>query len=249
LHKKWNAKKQEIPKTKLARIEKKLLELEEACEVFMDKISKRLLNLEETTNVCLKKLEQVQEMCTTTKSSCEKLPNQRNNPHSYAEAFSIPSSKEQWQVEHDVRRKSRPKALLIGTSNVKRILVDKLTPVANIEKVIRYTLKETTDYILSCNEQPNIVVLHSLTNDLTKMEPLVCVKNLETLVEAVKHKWENAAMIISMTTPRADDILHQTNGQIINALIAPIGISPNAIKIEPPHNATRRFGQTNAANV
>ena len=197
--------------SKLEKIEKKLLEMEENCEVFMDKINKRLLNLEETTNVCLKKLEQVQEMCTTPNTSCGKLPNQsRDNPHSYAEAVSNPPS--EWQVAHDIRRKSKPKVLLIGTSNVKGILEDKLTPVANMEKVIRYTLKETTDYILSCNEQPNIVVLHSLTNDLTKMEPLVCVENLETLVRTVRHKWENTATIISMTTPRADDILHQTNG-------------------------------------
>lgn len=66
--------------------------------------------------------------------------------------------------------------LLIGTSNIKRILENKLTSFAGVTKVIRYTLKEPTYYVISCNEHPNIIALHSLTNDLKSMEPLVCVQ-------------------------------------------------------------------------
>lgn len=112
-------------------------------------------------------------------------------------------------------------------------------------KVIRYTLKDTTDYVLSCNEHPNIIVLHSLTNDLKTMEPQVCVQNLEHLILEVKQKWNDVTILVSLTTPRSDDLLHQTNGQIINALIKQ-RFSDNEMILYCDHSNMLKNGNPNA---
>ena len=66
---------------------------------------------------------------------------------------------------------------------------------------------------------PDLIVCHSLTNDLTKIPPDSCVQNVETLVSIIYKKWNQIKIIISLCTPRLDNINHQTNGEIINALI------------------------------
>ncbi|XP_071176547.1 putative leucine-rich repeat-containing protein DDB_G0290503 [Mytilus edulis] len=62
-----------------------------------------------------------------------------------------------------------PKVLLIGTSNTKGIKEDKVTNAVKIHKSIQYTIDEATTYITQYEEQPNLVILHILTNDLKNM--------------------------------------------------------------------------------
>jgi hypothetical protein len=70
--------------------------------------------------------------------------------------------------EFDYDQPPKPVALLIGTSNISGINEEKLSPDVEVAKHISYTLQECRDYILSCNPHtpPDVVVLHSLTNDL-----------------------------------------------------------------------------------
>lgn len=104
------------------------------------------------------------------------MTNHINAPQSYAEAAAHQQRKEQWQIVNTRRTsegvtKGRPKFIFISTSNIKRILENKLEPIAEVTKVIRYILKETTDCVPSCNEHPNMIALHSLTNDLKQRSP------------------------------------------------------------------------------
>jgi hypothetical protein len=84
----------------------------------------------------------------------------------------------------------KPQVLLIATSNIKGNREEKLTKEAEIHKVIKYTLEETLLYIQSCNiPTPDIVILHSLTNDLKHKKPDVCVGELEKITAEITAKW------------------------------------------------------------
>ena len=50
----------------------------------------------------------------------------------------------------------------------------------HVTKVVRYTIKDTIEYIRSCSMSPDIIVCHSLTNELTKIPPDSCVQHVET---------------------------------------------------------------------
>jgi len=113
----------------------------------------------------------------------------------------------------------KPKVLLLGTSNIKNINETKLSDAVNVEKVVKYTLEETETYVKSHDEAPDLVVIHSLTNDLKAFSPQKCVDELDSLICIIHKKWPNVKIVISLTTPRKDDIGYYTNGQIINALV------------------------------
>ena len=67
--------------------------------------------------------------------------------------------------------------------------------------------------------RPDLVVIHPFTNDLKTMTPQNCVQSLQTLIVDIQHKWPNTEIIVSLATPRKDNLKFHTNGQIINALI------------------------------
>lgn len=115
----------------------------------------------------------------------------------------------------------KPVALLIGTSNISGINEEKLTPDVEVVKHISYTLQECRDYILSCNPHtpPDVVVLHSLTNDLKTKSHQDCVEDLTRIITIINRKWKNTICIISLATPRRDNLKYHTNGQIVNALL------------------------------
>ena len=115
----------------------------------------------------------------------------------------------------------KPCVLLIGTSNIKYIQESKLSDNMQIKKFVKYTIDETCEFIETHEfiETPDLVVLHPLTNDLKDMTPEACVVKLEKLVAMIRVKWPHAKIVISLATPRKDDIRFHTKGQIINALI------------------------------
>jgi hypothetical protein len=92
----------------------------------------------------------------------------------------------------------KPVALLIGTSNISGINEEKLTPDVEVVKHISYTLQECRDYILSCNPHtpPDVVVLHSLTNDLKTKSHQDCVEDLTRIITIINRKWKNTICII-----------------------------------------------------
>ena len=117
------------------------------------------------------------------------------------------------------REPSKPNVLLMGTSNIKGINEDKLTQSANVHKVIKYTMAETKQYLDTSTDSPDLVVLHCLTNDLKTMSPQTCVDELESVLSIIHSKWNPIKIVISLATPRIDNLTYHTNGLIINALI------------------------------
>ena len=110
--------------------------------------------------------------------------------------------------------------LLLGTSNVENISESKLSHATTVVKEITYTIKEASDYIRTTDmHAPQAVLLHILTNDLKTYDPVSCVTNLDEVIELIKSKWPNVKIIVSLTTPRTDNLNNQTNGQIINAML------------------------------
>jgi hypothetical protein len=57
--------------------------------------------------------------------------------------------------------------------------------VANVQKTIQYTMKDTSTYLQTVVIQPTVLVLHSLTNDLKKKNPQQCVNDLFELVTTI----------------------------------------------------------------
>lgn len=133
------------------------------------------------------------------------------------------ASKSQHQTKEQVDQQSiwKPSVLLIGTSNIRGINESKLSSSIDAIKEICFTLDKTNEYILGYNPQtpPAVVVLHILTNDLKTKNPQNCACELFALISIIQEKWCEAKCLISLATPRRDDMMHHTNGQIVNALI------------------------------
>jgi lysophospholipase L1-like esterase len=86
-------------------------------------------------------------------------------------------------------------------------------------KIVKTTLDDTMKFILEYQGSPDVIILHSLTNDLKFMSPNECVEKLFTIVDVIPSKWPTAKIIVSGTTPRGDDTKHNANGRIINAYL------------------------------
>ncbi|CAC5360084.1 unnamed protein product [Mytilus coruscus] len=99
------------------------------------------------------------------------------------------------------------------------IHVEKLTQAADIKKVIQYTLDDTSEFLSTFTDTPDMLVLHSLTNDLKTKQPTQCINRLFDIVSEASSKWPLLKCVISFTTPRRDSITNFTNAQIINALL------------------------------
>ncbi|KAK3100623.1 hypothetical protein FSP39_022757 [Pinctada imbricata] len=66
---------------------------------------------------------------------------------------------------------------------------------------------------------PDVVVLHSLTNDIKSLDPDTFVGELTKTVDIISNKWCGSKIILSTCTPRFDSIQNQTNAQLVNALV------------------------------
>jgi len=119
----------------------------------------------------------------------------------------------------DIHVPDKPSVYLIGTSNTKGINEDKLTVAAEVKKYTAYTLDDTRSCIAGFGDPPDVFVLHVLTNDLKVKMPQMCVNELCDIVSTIQKKWAKVKIIVSLTTPRKDSMIHNTNGQIINAMM------------------------------
>ncbi|CAC5374668.1 unnamed protein product [Mytilus coruscus] len=89
---------------------------------------------------------------------------------------------------------AKPKLLFVGTSNIQ-------------------------EFISTFTDTPDMLVLHSLTNDLKTKQPTQCIDRLFDIVSEASSKWPLLKCVISFTTPRRDSITNFTNAQIIKALL------------------------------
>lgn len=112
-----------------------------------------------------------------------------------------------------------PTVLLVGTSNVKGIKEDKVTSAAIVTKEVKYTMDETMDFINSVVSPPDILILHSLTNDVKHTSPQDCVNKMFRITSSICYKWPLIKIILSLTTPRCDNMNNSANAQIVNVLM------------------------------
>jgi hypothetical protein len=99
-----------------------------------------------------------------------------------------------------------PIVYLLGTSNIKGIVADKLTNVASVSKFITYTIAEAQEKVMALTHIPDAVVFHVLTNDLKSMEPGVCVDQILRLIKISVDKWNSTKIVISLATLRSDSV-------------------------------------------
>ena len=74
---------------------------------------------------------------------------------------------------------SKPKVLLLGTSNTKGINEDKLSSSVETQKIEAFTLDQARNHITTSDLNPNVIVLHILTNAL-KTKSGMCSENART---------------------------------------------------------------------
>ncbi|CAG2220186.1 unnamed protein product [Mytilus edulis] len=76
----------------------------------------------------------------------------------------------------------KPHVILIGTSNTERIDVSKLSSKFTMEKRIAYTLPDTELSLREIEHAPDIIVFHSLTNELREKSAESCVNKMKEIV-------------------------------------------------------------------
>jgi hypothetical protein len=82
--------------------------------------------------------------------------------------------------EHRQNKPTKPHVVLIGTSNIKGIHPDKLSSQYNVNEITAYTLEETEKEIRTLTVTPDLIALHSLTNDLRDKTPNTCVEEMSS---------------------------------------------------------------------
>ncbi|CAC5400944.1 unnamed protein product [Mytilus coruscus] len=172
----------------------------------LEEKNKEITQLTSSLNIVKKKLDEAQDEILQLKS---------NISASLDEA--TPRS-----IQKEVVREvppTKPKLLFVGTSNIQGIHMEKLTQAADIKNVIQYTLDDTSEFLSTFTDTPDMLVLHSLTNDLKTKQPTQCIDRLFDIVSEASSKWPLLKCVISFTTPRRDSITNFTNAQIINALL------------------------------
>ncbi|MEW8548148.1 MAG: hypothetical protein AB2693_31990 [Candidatus Thiodiazotropha sp.] len=109
--------------------------------------------------------------------------------------------------------------LLVGTSIVRNIDPKILSKDYAITKSSAFSLEETAQVIKNTKVEPNVVVFHSMTNDLKTEDPGTCVDKLNNIVKSTIQKWPSTKVMISMETPRADDSDINNKVLVANGLI------------------------------
>ncbi|CAG2216894.1 unnamed protein product [Mytilus edulis] len=113
---------------------------------------------------------------------------------------------------------NKPQVLLIGTSNTKGIQPEKFSSSYTLQKREAMTLADTEKTISQIKDPPNVLVLHSLTNDLKESAP-VCVSHMKNLISHIHESMPSTSVVVSLATPRADNKKYQTNVELVNAML------------------------------
>ena len=114
---------------------------------------------------------------------------------------------------------TRPHVTIIGTSNTNGIDPRKLSSRYTANKITAYTISEAETEIQNLTPTPDVIVLHSITNDIKTDTPVNCVNKMSNLVKKGLETNPQSKIIISLPTPRSDDSTHNNNSQIISAML------------------------------
>ncbi|CAC5409833.1 unnamed protein product [Mytilus coruscus] len=113
-----------------------------------------------------------------------------------------------------ISRPSQPSVILMDTSNTESI-DPRISTDYSVHKVTAYTLDETEKELQKLESEPNVIVLHSLTNELMNKTSNDCVDRMTTISDDILTRFHNIKIVISLPTPRNDSEDHNSNGQTI----------------------------------
>lgn len=179
---------------------------------------------EEITNK-MSQIDALQVECSNLKKTIQlkdeeilslKIHNSRDDTSEFQEVTHGHSSTQR-RINPD--RERPPHVTLIGTSNFNHIDPSKLSSQYSANKITAYTLQETESQIRNLETIPNVIVLHSLTNDLKTKSPQECVNKMGELVQTIQDLYNNTKIVISLPTPRSDNKSLNNNASIISAML------------------------------
>ena len=121
--------------------------------------------------------------------------------------------------ENPIVVKDKKEVLLVGTSIMRNIDPRFLSKEYFTTKLTAYTVEEASTVISNSKAEPDVVIFHSLTNNLKTEDPADCVKKLSDVVHDTFLKWPLSHVMISLETPRADNPDLNNKVHVANGLI------------------------------
>ena len=82
-----------------------------------------------------------------------------------------------------------------------------------------YTLEETATAVSNIVENPDVIIFHSLSNDVKTKTNEECVQEFTEIIENVEQRFKDTKVIISLSMPRADDDAVNNKAQILGLLV------------------------------
>lgn len=118
-----------------------------------------------------------------------------------------------------ITHRSKPHVLLLGTSTTKSINPDLISAKYTVEKRMAMTLEETATEVSNISEKPDIIIFHSLSNDVKTKSIDECVLQLKEIIENVQQQFSDIKVIISLPLPRGDDETLNNKAQMLSLTI------------------------------
>jgi hypothetical protein len=115
--------------------------------------------------------------------------------------------------------RSNPHVILIGTSTTRDIDPMSLSVKYTVDKYMAYTLEETATAVSNIVENPDVIIFHSLSNDVKTKTNEECVQEFTEIIENVEQRFKDTKVIISLPMPRADDDVANNKAQMLGLLV------------------------------
>jgi len=115
--------------------------------------------------------------------------------------------------------RSNPHVILIGTSTTRDIDPMSLSVKYTVDKYMAYTLEETATAVSNIVESPDVIIFHSLSNDVKTKTNEECVQEFTEIIENVEQRFKDTKVIISLPMPRADDDAVNNKAQMLGLLV------------------------------
>ena len=80
------------------------------------------------------------------------------------------------------------------------------------------TLATPEKTVNEIRDVPDVLVLHSLTNDIKESAP-TCVNRMKNIITNIQESMSKTKVVLSLATTKADDKKFQTNVELVSALL------------------------------
>jgi hypothetical protein len=134
---------------------------------------------------------------------------------------------------------NKPEILLIGTSNTKGIQPEIFSSSYVLRKKETMTLADTEETVNEIRDAPDVLVLHSLTNDLKESAP-TCVNRMKNIISNIQESMSKTKVVLSLATTRADDKKFQTNVEVVSAMLKCEYMEDDTVTLCDNGNLSRR---------